>query len=86
MRNLLLQSAQIRLWTALMEGAVHRQRLQETRAQMMAHRLAKRPTPRALTARAMARALILELTTARISLWTATVTRLLPPEQRNRIR
>ena len=85
MRNLLLQSAQIRLWTALMEGAVHRQRLQETRAQMMAHRLAKRPTPRALTVRAMRRALRLELTTARINLWTAMVTRLLPPGQRNRI-
>lgn len=86
MRNLILQAAQIRLWTALMEGAVRRQRLQETRAQMMAHRLAKRPAPKALRAKAMMRALNLELTTARISLWTATVSRLLPPERRRLIR
>ena len=83
MRNLLLQQMQLRLWTALMEGAVHRQRLQETRARMLAHRLAKRPVPKALRAKAMVRALTLELTTARISLWTATVTRLLPPERRS---
>ena len=86
MRNLLLQQAQLRLWTALMEGSVRWQRLRETRAQMMAHRLAKRRPPRALRAKAMARALSLELTTARISLWTATVTRLLPPERRSLIR
>lgn len=86
MRNLILQAAQIRLWTALMEGAVRRQSLQETRARMLAHRLAKRPTPKALRVLAMWRAMSLELMTLRINLWTATVTRLLPPGRKRLIR